>query len=211
MPDPHSLDAALHTVAPAGVRVGWRFISDDDVQSLHRVEAVAVERAVPKRRREFATGRALLRELIGTVDSIPVGADRAPVFPAGVAASLAHDDMYAVAAVADSFDVALGIDVESSSPLDDEMSAMILRPDENDLDAHLAFALKEAAYKAWSSCGGRMLEHHHVRISIEGSTFTAEVVADGSLISGRYSHADERWVALAVVPREPLTNVAQRE
>lgn len=211
MHDSRSLDAGLQAVAPEGVRVGWRLISDDDVRSLHRVEVLAMERAVPKRRREFASGRALLREMIGTVHAIPVGIDRAPVLPVGVAASLAHDDVYAVAAVADSFDSALGIDVESSSALDDEMSAMILRPDEHGLDAHLVFALKEAAYKAWSSCGGRMLEHHDVRISIEAAVFTAEVVADGALIAGRYSHVDDRWVALAVAPRTTLSSVAQSE
>jgi 4'-phosphopantetheinyl transferase EntD len=211
MPDQRSLDAALHAVAPAGVRVGWRTISDHDVSLLHPVEAVSVERAVPKRRREFATGRVLLRDLIGTSAAIPVGGDRAPVFPDGVVASLAHDDVYAVAAASDLPDLALGVDVEPSGQLDDRMSAMILRPDETGLDAHLAFALKEAAYKTWSSCGGRMLEHHDVRITVAASEFTAEVVADAVLIRGRYSHADDRWVVLAVAPRVALSSVARRD
>lgn len=211
MPDQRSLDAALHAIAPAGVRVGWRVISDHDVVSLHGVEAASIARAVPKRRREFATGRALLRELIGTSEPIPVGVDRAPVLPHGVVASLAHDDVYAVAAAADVADVALGVDVEPSGPLDEQMSAMILRPDEQGVDAHLAFTLKEAAYKAWSSCGRGMLEHHDVRISVDAWEFTADVVEHGALIRGRYGHGDGRWVALAVAHRSVLSSVTQRD
>ncbi|MBK8333258.1 MAG: hypothetical protein IPL07_12960 [Acidimicrobiaceae bacterium] len=53
----------------------------------------------------------------------------------------------------------LGIDVEPTDPLAAEIGGVILRDDERAMDAHLAFALKEAAYKAWSTGGGRMLDH----------------------------------------------------
>ena len=53
---------------------------------------------------------------------------------------------------------ALGIDVEPTGPLSAEMAAVILRPDEAGLDAHLAFTLKEAVYKAWSAVGGELID-----------------------------------------------------
>ena len=51
------------------------------------------------------------------------------------------------------------------------MAALILRPEEQSLDAHLVFSLKEAAYKAWSAMGGRFLDHQEVVVSVRGSRF----------------------------------------
>ena len=108
----------LAALAPAGVRTGSRLITPDDAATLHAVEAAAVERAVDVRRREFATGRALLRSLLGTDVAIPVGPSRAPVLPAGVVGSLAHDRVLAVAAVTTEPAIAaLGIDVEADDPV----------------------------------------------------------------------------------------------
>ena len=158
--------------------------------------------AVDKRRDEFATGRALLRDLLGRDVAIPVGPDRRPVMPDGVQASLAHDDHVAVAAVAvDGGFGALGIDIERRTELEPGVIAQILRPDDTVGDAMLAFVLKEAAYKAWSNLGGRMLEHHDVRVSVAGHAFTACVVADGVEISGQFTTADDSWLALVVVAR----------
>ena len=50
--------------------------------------------------------------------------------------------------------VALGIDIEPATPLSAGVARLILRPEERHLDPHLAFVLKEAAYKAWSELGG---------------------------------------------------------
>ena len=73
---------------------------------------------------------------------------------------------------------AIGIDVESTVLLSDDMAALILRPEERSLDAHLVFSLKEAAYKAWSAMGGRFLDHHDVLVAVHGTRFDALVVAD---------------------------------
>jgi enterobactin synthetase component D / holo-[acyl-carrier protein] synthase len=162
---------------------------------------VAVERAVAKRRREFATGRVLLRELLGRPDAIAVDARRAPVWPAGFCGSLAHDDRYAVGAVTDDPAIrALGIDIEPTVPLALDLAALILRPDEDGLDAHLAFSLKEAAYKAWSAMGGRILDHLEVRVSVDGGRFEALVVDDGARFEGRFTTVHDRTLALVVVP-----------
>ncbi len=197
-----SVAAALAALAPVGVRTGCRVIGDGDVATLHATEAVTVTRAVPGRRREFATGRALLRELLGADVTIPVRPDRSPGLPPGVVGSLAHDATVAVAAVA-AVDVAagLGIDVEVSGPLDADTASAVLRPDEVGIDAHLAFTIKEAVYKAWSAGGGRILDHHEVRISLVESSdrFVAVEVASGATFVGRWAHTAGRWLALVVV------------
>jgi 4'-phosphopantetheinyl transferase EntD len=193
---------ALRGVAPERVRTGARAISTDDLAELTDTERTCVRRAVPRRQHEFATGRALLRELLGQAVAIPVAPDRSPVLPAGVVASLAHDRELAVAALSTDPDVvALGVDVEPATPLAAELAEVILRDDETGIDAHRAFTMKEAAYKAWSTLGGRMLEHHEVRLSLDGDRFRAEVVPDGSIFEGCSASVAHRWLALVVVEK----------
>jgi 4'-phosphopantetheinyl transferase EntD len=195
-----AVDAALRSLAPAGVRTGVRLIDERDIPRLYPVEAAAVARAVDRRRREFATGRALLRQLLGGDVPIPARPDRSPELPTGVAVSLAHDADLAVAAVAvDRRVAALGIDVEPATPLSVEMAATILRPDEAGLDAHLAFTLKEAVYKAWSTVGGELIDFDAVRLTLDGDRFSGEVVAVGRRFEGRFTAAGGRWLALVAV------------
>ena len=116
-----------------------------------------------------------------------------------MAGSLAHDADLAVAAVSsDRRIAALGIDVEPPAPLSDEVAAVILRPDEAGLDAHLAFTLKEAVYKAWSAVGGELIDFDAVRLTLDGDRFRGEVVAVGRRFEGRYAAAGGRWLALVV-------------
>lgn len=203
-PSADELLVALRSIADERITIGCRSIEADDIASLHPDECSAVVRAVDKRRREFASGRALLRELLGTDDAIPVGDDRKPVLPPEFVGSLAHDDRFAVAAVADASSVqAIGIDVEPNSQLSDDMARIILRPDEAALDAHLAFTLKEAVYKAWSCLGGGMLEHHDVRIERAGDGhFDATVVVaepgQRPCFAGRFAAAGNRIVSLVI-------------
>ena len=199
--DTMAVAATLRSMAPDGVRTGARLIDVRDTAGLFPVEAAAVERAVDRRRHEFASGRALLRQLLGADVPIPVRGDRSPRLPDGVAGSLAHDAGLAVAAVSsDRRIVALGIDVEPlGAPLDAEMAAVVLRPDEAGLDARLAFTLKEAVYKAWSRSGGELIDFHAVRLTIEGDCFRGEVVAAARCFEGRCAAAAGRWLALVTV------------
>jgi 4'-phosphopantetheinyl transferase EntD len=198
------LTGVLAALAPSGVRVGWRRIDPDDLVSLHDVERLHVARAVDVRRWEFASGRALLRELIGAAVAIPSRPDRTAAFPPGWHGSLAHDRQVVVAAATDDRAVtALGIDVEPATTLSVDLARVVLRADEVGLDAHLAFTLKEAAYKAWSTLGGRLLEHHDVRLSVAADRFIAEVLDDGAVFTGRWARAAGRWLALVVVHNDP--------
>ena len=179
-------------------------ITPEDVQALHRDELAAVANAVSRRRHEFATGRSLLRDLLATANPIPVGPTRAPTLPQGWVGSLAHDRSVAIAAVCrETAYAALGIDVEPDDPLPSDMARIILRDDEFDLDAHLAFVLKEATYKVWSNAGGRMLEHHevflHVDRSIEGPRFRATVLPERRTLEGRFATVAGKHIALVSI------------
>jgi 4'-phosphopantetheinyl transferase EntD len=202
MPSDDPTDAiltALRALAPPHVAVGVRTIGD---WPMFDVEREHVKAAAPRRRLEFASGRALLRDLIGVDVPIPVGSDRAPVLPPGVCGSLAHDERFVVAAIGSRKEFrSIGVDVEPVDPLDHETAKAILRTDEAGLDAHLVFTLKEAAYKAWSGLGGRMLEHHDVRISTMESLFRAEVVTARVTLDGGFATAGGRWLALIAVQR----------
>lgn len=192
--------AALRAIAPPGVVTGCRAIDASDEALLHDDERAAINTAVAKRRREFATGRALLHEITGDPTSVGVDPGRRPMLPAGVVGSLAHDDTYAVAAITrDAAITALGVDIEPSTPLSAELAAVILRPDEGTIDAHLAFTLKEAVYKAWSALGGGMLDHHQVLLVLEGDRFRAQVLDDAGHFAGRFTTVGDRILALVVV------------
>lgn len=207
-PDTRAADIqlALATVV-AGARlgdvvVGVRRIRARDRAGLHPAERAAMARAVDRRYDEFATGRALLRALLGTDVTIPVASDRRPDLPAGTVASLAHDDAFAVAVVArdpvtDGI-AAVGVDIEPVRPLEAEVAAVVTRPDEREIDALLVFCAKEAVYKAWSHGGGGLLEHHDVRVHLDGATFTASVVDHGTEMVGVWALAGGRYVTLAV-------------
>lgn len=191
--------AVLQELAPQAVATGARAIDAVDIANLLPAERAAIANSVAVRQREFATGRALLRDLIGSPIEIPVGPTRAPILPADVVASLAHDRSVAIAAVSRGpLLAAIGIDLEPTTPLDDSMARVILRDDEAGIDAHLAFTLKEAAYKAWSNAGGRLLEHHEVRLTLDGARFTAEVLGEGKSLVGSFRRVAGWYVALVV-------------
>ncbi len=209
--DAAEIAASLRSLAPAGVRSGARSITERDVPRMLDDERDEVRSAVAKRRREFATGRVLLREVIGREVTIPVGIDRRPVLPPDVVGSLAHDEYVAVAAVAAAAEfAAVGIDIGRQDELEPDIVSAILRPDDEVGDPVLAFVLKEAAYKAWSGIGGRMLDHHEVRLKVAGNAFTATVQPDGVKLAGRLALSSRSWLALVVVPRRAVTRPTSR-
>ncbi|MGB8861156.1 MAG: hypothetical protein WCC60_18005 [Ilumatobacteraceae bacterium] len=192
--------AALPSLSVAGVELGARLITDDDVPAMLGDEALSIRTARPARRREFASGRALLRQLLGTTEAFPCDPGRCPTPSSGSRCTLAHDTSIVVAAITqDPSIAALGIDVESASEADRELAEAVLRPDESTLDPCLAFVIKEAAYKAWSTVGGRVLSPHDVHVELVDAEFHAEVVDGRFVIPGRWVAAGDRWMALAVL------------
>lgn len=175
-----SLLAAMTNITPAGVRLGCSIIRSDGDQRLLPEERFAVTTRNPQARRASGAARHLARGLledIGYPGAI-IGREKTgrPIWPAGIIGSLAHDDVVAVAAVSTNRAIsAIGIDVEPATPLPDDLSSLVLKPndDPGTIDQHLAgrviFASKEAVFKATCSLDGVLLEHDDITVNLATS------------------------------------------
>jgi 4'-phosphopantetheinyl transferase EntD len=170
---------------------------------LFPTEEAVVEKAVDKRRREFATGRRCARRALAELGCppVPLLPDRrgAPSWPDGVVGAISHCPGYRVAAVARTADLAaLGIDAEPAEPPPDGVLKAVSLPAElTDLAplaweqpavpwGRLLFSAKESVYKAWSPHAGRMLgfKDAQLRLAVEPDaagpgvrgTFTARLL-----------------------------------
>lgn len=211
-----ALADALQAVAPEGVVLASLALDDAHHALLHADEAAFVACAGELRRREFATGRALLHRLLPGAGPILQTATGAPELDPSTVGSLAHDRQYALAAIASAIEfVALGVDLEPARPPDDELAAAVLRADDPAIDPLAAFTMKEAAYKAWSALGGRLIGPLDVQVQVEGPRFTAAMPAllagecrparCPAEVCGVAINASGYWLALAIVPTTRTT------
>ena len=206
-PTPSPLADALAKLAPDGCTVGVLPIDARYVDVLHDAELRLVGRASSTRLAEFATGRALLHRLLphsGALLRLPSGA---VAFPPESVGSLGHDRVHAVAVVAATSDyVALGVDIEQHVEADDELVAAVLRDDDPTVELIAAFVMKEAAFKAWSTLGGPLLDPLEVRVELHpdallvGGAFIAHT-AHAASVHGRYARVDDTWLAVVAVAR----------
>lgn len=163
-------------------------------------------RAIEKRQREFAAGRAAARlamaQLGGAAVPIPAGSDRAPLWPEGWRGSISHSSVLC-AAVVTRGKRSLGIDLELATPLDEKLLSSIcsadeisdLNPVDKLLQAKLVFSAKEAAYKAQYPLTAQVFGFHHLRVALDPARtgFTATFLRNtgpfalGSQLSGRYA------------------------
>jgi 4'-phosphopantetheinyl transferase EntD len=143
-------------------------------------EAEFVKRAIPKRVREFAAGRACARlalEGLGVRDFIlRVGDDRAPIWPDSVIGSISHTTGLCGAVVANQDLVAgLGVDMEVVDKVGRDLWPTICRPEEaawhgtlpqgeQEGAVALLFSAKEAFYKCQYPLTGEWLDFHDLRI-----------------------------------------------
>lgn len=188
---------------------------DHEPRFAHEEERACVARAVDKRRREFATGRRLAHELLAALgapdEPLLPDARRAPRWPAGFTGSICHSREWCVVAVAPREAVlALGVDHEPATPLEDRLRRRILRPSElavleglppaeRGLHAKLVFSAKECLYKAIAEQVGEIVGFLDVELRVDrvARRFVAELLkpehaarAPGPL-EGRYLLRDE--------------------
>jgi 4'-phosphopantetheinyl transferase EntD len=158
---------------------------DASIADLQPEERPAIARAVPKRQREFATGRRAAREALATLGLPPVAllrnADRTCAWPAGVVGSISHcDELCAVAVAPRGAIVGLGVDVEPDAPLERALWSRICTPREIErfveaerdpaeqgCAARLVFCAKEAFYKSVAARVGRVLGFQEVEIQVD--------------------------------------------
>jgi len=173
----------------------------------------------PRRRREFAHGRSCARLALAGLGhrgcAVPVGIDRAPVWPAGVVGSITHCADNAAAAVAYREDiVGIGLDIERNEELEQPLLAMICRTDELEqlgagdvrlLLAKLVFSAKESVFKCIFPEVRRFVDFREVgiQLDLEANTFAARPHADDLApglfrrLQGRIGQTHELFVTAA--------------
>jgi len=204
--------AALHALLPDEVVAVAADVATEP-PPLYPDELAAVARAVASRRREFALGRQCARLALGRLGAaagaIPVGADRAPVWPSGVTGSITHCAGVVAAAVAWSRALAgLGIDVEPAGPLDPALLPLICGPDERWLVERtgrswgkLLFSAKESLFKCVFPRTKVFLELRDVALDVRpDGTFTAtSALVDLSTVRGRWAETSTHVVTSATL------------
>jgi enterobactin synthetase component D / holo-[acyl-carrier protein] synthase len=173
-------------------------------------ELAYIQRAVPKRRAEFATARILARNALAAIGAPPIAlvptADRAPVWPSGIVGSISHTSDYCAVVVGRSPPVySVGLDIENLRVIDASMMKLILTEREqawlgaqppasrNDL-AIVMFSCKEAYYKCQYPVSRGFLDFLDVELELEKAhgTFEARVLKAGwparvAHLSGRFA------------------------
>ncbi len=184
-------------------------VTDDRVPFVEEMNIV--NKAVAKRRREFAAGRraahSAMRRLGLPLRPLLASPDRTPIWPRGAIGSISHTSQIAFAAVAsEAYVLGLGVDVEEEGALPSDMVARICVPSELKYlapwsaevggdAAKLLFSAKEAFYKSYYPIRRRFLEFLDVAIVLRPAynSFQVTLVHDRSLdeakISGRFGWA----------------------
>lgn len=184
---------------------------------LHPEEASAVARAIPKRRRQFASGRYFARRalhrLAGVSPPIPRGDRGRPVWPRGFIGSISHSEALAAAAVSTGPLRGIGIDVEDAQRFarsNPRLHGKLFTPAERSrtlnrpVEAAVTFSAKEAAYKAVNPLVGRYIGFREVAVKIDwdGLVFRVRYVGEhepNSLLDrgyGRFCCLDGQVVTL---------------
>lgn len=193
-----SLFCSLTSIAVECIEVA------DHLAVLLDEERALAARAVPKRQREFSSGRLAAHHLFDRAGEPrrPILTDdkRAPIWPTGWVGSISHTASHAAAALARRGLIrALGIDIEKRGRLTQKLLRMILTPTEieecaggADLDkALLIFSAKEAIYKAVQPIVGGYIGFQDVAISVGNSRFSPRQVGKrdlGGLIESGEGH-----------------------
>ncbi|MEQ6248527.1 4'-phosphopantetheinyl transferase superfamily protein [Sulfitobacter sp. HNIBRBA3233] len=211
-PDRELIQALTQSVLPDGIAVA---ASDptERPEAVHKDEAGAVAVAVPARQIEFLAGRAAAREAMIALgarpEPVPMGPDRAPIWPRGLTGSISHTADACVAAVGNSDDWAgIGVDLETAAPLERGLEHEICTtaerawldsedPASRGLLARLIFSAKEAVFKAQYPLSRALFgfEVIELRIEREDSRFEATFQSAqgpfdaGRILTGSYCHA----------------------
>ena len=213
MPD---IAARLRSVLPNGVTLG------EAVEPLELWPGEVLPGAVPARLAEFAAGRSAARQALRGLGvapvAIPIGSDRAPIWPEGVTGSISHCAGACLAATGLTSDYrGLGLDIEPLQPLPPELWSTILRPEEQreinelpqvqrGLQVLRFFVAKEAAYKAQYAITRQIFDFHNLRIIWQDQSFIAEFCADtppiekGFQVGGRCVEAPLFFAAFCSLP-----------
>lgn len=197
-------ERALRALLPVGVGTGMALAGP---HPLLPGEAIA---ATPARLADYAGGRAAARAAMAALGlapvAIPMGADRAPVWPAGIAGSITHSGGVCLAVAAKGG--MLGLDLEEDRPLDPDAADIILLPEERttigaSLDlATLIFSAKEAVYKAQYPLTRTLFGFDSLAVTLTPGGFRARFcsrigcIPEGAVIHGRQTRVAGRILSV---------------
>ncbi len=177
-----------------------------------------------KRRREFAAGRAAARAAMSSLGlpaaAVPSGADRAPVWPAGLCGSVSHCDSGCLALTGlQTRWTAIGIDLEPALPLPEKLIPAIAAdaeremlestgPGQSALMARVLFSAKEAAFKAQYTRSRQFIgfKGAELRFGPDQGQFTitlnvsAPPFGKGAALAGRYVIGAGHIITLVTLP-----------
>lgn len=208
------VEAALRSLFPTGVAVAAEVIVPARAASLWPEEQASIRGAVPKRLAEFVAGRSCARRVLAALGhapaALPMDADRAAVWPAGLSGSIAHAADLAVAVGRRG--APLGVDIEPDAPIEANLWPVIcsdhelgrLAGDTGRRVRHI-FCAKEAVFKAQPSDHRALFGFDVVDLTLVEDRFDAQFLTDvgtfraGQILTGR----------LAVVGGMVLAGVAR--
>jgi enterobactin synthetase component D len=205
MPHPERRGERLRALAAEvfdpSISIAATRIDGFDGSELMGPETEAMVRASQRRRSEFAAGRAAGRMAMRLDTPIPMGADRAPVWPSGITGSISHAGDWALAATSHQRRM-IGLDLEPAEPLPEDIVDTVLwdaekvwvdQSEDPGLIARVVFSAKECAYKAQYPITRRLFGFGVFLITVEGTRFSAEFQQEigcfqrGDVLEGRYS------------------------
>jgi 4'-phosphopantetheinyl transferase EntD len=189
----------LRALLPAGAAFAELAIAGAE-PPLFPDEAAAVARAVAKRRRELAFGRACARAALGAHIAIGIGPGGAPIWPLGVTGSITHTDDYAAAAVVRSGNI--GIDVELLARIAEVpgLAERVALPSERAVPVGVVFSAKESVYKCLYPTAGRFLEFADVELAFDRDGFRvlhARGYVNAVGVIGRFAVSADRVATVA--------------
>lgn len=218
------LEMAVRAIAPAGVAVAVTS-PRGDADPLWPAEMDAVAQATPARQAEFAAGRTAARRALLALgrapSAVPMGEDRAPVWPRAVVGSITHDLKACIAIVGerDRFK-ALGVDIEPALPLEADLFSEICRPEElawlrqlpfetRGVVARRFFSAKEAIYKCQYTISQEVFDFHALSVVFDKQgRFDARLmrevngIAKGTMFNGLTIKSGEQLISLCHIAEE---------
>ena len=168
---------------------------------------------------DFSTGRYCAikaLEKLGIQDAvIPIGEDRAPIWPEGIAGSISHCDSFAGAIVAKSSDhISLGLDIEEIGRVTPDLWDLVFTQNEKSYLSGLShqdkrvqstaiFSIKEAFYKFQHPLTKTFLDFLEVEVALPGLTrvnVLADSIDPSSVVrNNRVSYYLEMGCVVAVI------------
>lgn len=208
---PESLVADFKRFLPSGIGLG---VANPECEyPLGKGECT--KGMIQRRRAEFSAGRFAARQALGISSDLPMGADRAPIWPTGWTGSITHCQGVCLAISAKtSLFQGLGVDAEPVGELPRDLWSTVLRPDEHaadGLEALELFVAKEAAFKAQFAISGQLFDFQTLSIQREGNVFFAhfrravEPFAFGFRLEGRFVMGRTHLGAFVAIAKEKIS------